>query len=400
MQTPRGWLVVLGVASGLLLPPAVAPAAQPATPTTSTGIRVVAQQTVDLLGFRLLSMSPDGAWLLGLDDDHDRMCGIAIATMTVAGCTDVRTAAFRGPVEHSVAWSPDGSRVAMTEDALRFFDESDIWVFDVATGHLTNLTDDGMSGGMLWPDEERTPLVDLFPTWAPDGQTIAFARTVGDDWAKGGIFLIDADGGEPEQIAPLPAPGAFAVFPELRWSADGRFLAYSLLLPDRDDPANGVWVVEADGTNQRQVLTDADLVRPLLVELSARGTAFVASAAYLEDPQTHTGPRFAAVELASGAVQSLDALPPPLWGEPLLPMLTFSPDGGRLLFITIAPSRERRLLVYDLDREETQTVLGPIDSWYGGSVPTGMVWGRNDVVFVPGPRGSAILLRLAGTAAP
>jgi dipeptidyl aminopeptidase/acylaminoacyl peptidase len=295
----------------------------------------------------------------------------------------------------------------MTEDGLRFLDDPDLWVFEVATGALTNLTDDGVSGALFRPDQAGTPRVDLFPTWSPDGQAIAFARAVeGEDgWADaaGGIFRIDPAGGQPEQIAPLPAPGAFAVFPELRWSADGRFLAYSLRLPDPDDPANGVWVVEADGTNQRQLLTDDQLAHPLLVELSARGIAFVASAAYLEDPQSHTGPRFVAVELASGAVTSLDALPRPLWTEPLLPLLAFSPDGGRLLSLNIANaahSTERRLLVYDFDRAETLTLLDPIASWFGGAVPTGMVWGRNELVFVPGPRGSAILLRLAGTGAP
>jgi Tol biopolymer transport system component len=376
-----------------------------ATPTDASGtVRVVEEQTVDLPEYRFLSMSPDGRWLLALDDELDRLCSIEIATLKSEKCVDVRAAGFLGPVEHSVTWSPDGSQVAMTEDGLIKFHEPDIWVFEAATGRLTNLTDDGVEGGTLLSDP-GTPRVDLFPAWSPDGLSIAFARAVrGDDgWAdaEGGIFRVGIDGGQPEQIAPLPAPAAYAVYPELRWSADGSFLAYSLAMPDRDHAANGVWTVNADGTNQRQVLDDDDLERPLLVDLSARGVALVVSAEYLINLEAYDGTRMVAVDLATGAVTSLDALPPPMWGAPMLPLLTFSPDGSRLLYINVAlPTRERRLLVYDFDAEETQTVLDPIDSWLGGAVPTGLVWGDDDLVFVPGFRATAILLRLDGDRKP
>lgn len=398
MKTRRGWSVMLGLACGFLLHPPFVGAAHQATPASSPeAMDVVEQQVVEVPGFRVLSMSPDGRWLLGLDDTRDRLCGIAIETVTAQGCAELGSAGFRGPFELSVAWSPDGTRVAMTEDSLLRSDESDVWVFEAATGRLTDLTDDGVTGPILSPGQEAPPLVDLFPTWSPDGQAIAFARAVrGDDgWVDAGIFRIAAAGGTPVQVAPLPDPDAFPVYPALRWSADGRFLAYSVLMADHDDPANGVWVIDAEGTTQRQVLT-GDLRRPILVELSARGVAFIASADYVADPRAHAGPRFAAVDLASGATTSLDTLPPPMWGTPTLPMLTFSPDGSRLLYITIAQPPDRRLQVYDLDRQETRTLLDPIETWFGGRPPTGMVWGRNDLVFVPGPRGSAILLHLGG----
>src|SRR3712207_7070193 len=56
----------------------------------------------------------------------------------------------------------------------------------------------------------------------------------------------------PPRSTLFPYTTLFRSYPELRWSADGSFLAYSLVMPDRGDPANGVWVVDADGTNQRR----------------------------------------------------------------------------------------------------------------------------------------------------
>ena len=60
-------------------------------------------------------------------------------------------------------------------------------------------------------------------------------------------------------------------------------------------------------------------------------------------------------------------------------MLTFSPDDGRILYVTVEQPAVRRLLVYDLDQAETSTVLDPIESWFGEAVPTGLVWGHNGI---------------------
>jgi hypothetical protein len=171
-------------------------------------------------------------------------------------------------------------------------------------------------------------------------------------------------------------------------------IGYSLLMPNWDDPNNGLWVVEADGTNQRQLLTDSKLARPLLIDLSARGIAFIADADYLENPEGYTGHPFAVVDLATGEEDSLDALPPPMWGSPRLPMLVFSPDGKLLLFVTIAPSGDQRLMLYDFDRRETSTLIDSVESWNGGAEPSGMAWADNGDVFVPGPQGNGILLPL------
>ena len=78
-----------------------------------------------------------------------------------------------------LAASPDGSRVAFTEGDDTFLFTWDIWLAATDGSSLTALTTDGQS---------------LYPSFSPDGGTVAFAHTEGSDGGTTGIRVIDVDG--------------------------------------------------------------------------------------------------------------------------------------------------------------------------------------------------------------
>jgi Tol biopolymer transport system component len=94
----------------------------------------------------------------------------------------------------NATWSPDATKLAFTDDFWRAFREPDVWVFDVATGDLRNLTDDGVDEYDLSGPNEGA-LIDVLPSWSPDGETIRFARGRADGESME-LMAMPAGGGE------------------------------------------------------------------------------------------------------------------------------------------------------------------------------------------------------------
>jgi Tol biopolymer transport system component len=126
-----------------------------------------------------------------------------------------------GPNENgSIAWSPDGSRIALTR---RTGLAQDLWLVDVKTGALSRLTD--CASGKA--------CVDASAEWSPRGQAIVFSR-----WVKGqmaSIYTMRPDGTHLKLIA------AVADAQDPQWSPDGRKIAFQ--------GNNGIYTVNADGTH-------------------------------------------------------------------------------------------------------------------------------------------------------
>ena len=102
----------------------------------------------------------------------------------------------------SLAWSPDGTRIAFTADRAG---ERRIFVMDADGTGLVKLTDHPAGNGA--------------PAWSPDGRQIAFtSQGLGNDE----IFVINADGTELVNWTHHPADDATPA-----WSPDGRRLAFT-----------------------------------------------------------------------------------------------------------------------------------------------------------------------------
>ena len=114
----------------------------------------------------------------------------------------------------SLAWSPDGTRIAYTNNG--------IWVANSNGTNPQQLTDTGNS-----------------PAWSPDSTRIAYRVTTGTGlFSTSRIWVVDADGTDPQQLTTSGSSPA--------WSPDGTRIAYK---------NNGIWVINSDGTDPQQLTT-------------------------------------------------------------------------------------------------------------------------------------------------
>ena len=101
--------------------------------------------------------------------------------------------------------SPDDKEVAFLSDSGG---HANLWVVNTESGARRQITD------------ERDPKVAIgVPVWSPDGNTIAFVSSRGNQGLTFGVWLVDSDG---SNLRNLVNPGLGPA-----WSPDGRWLYYS-----------------------------------------------------------------------------------------------------------------------------------------------------------------------------
>lgn len=118
------------------------------------------------------------------------------------GSGRIRALPPRGDLQTGAAWSPDGKRVAFT---MSTDGNSDLWVMDADGDNLKQLTD--------------ARAVDSSPSWSPDGKQIAFVSTRSGDPQ---IFVMNADG---TGVQRLTFQGRYNQTPD--WSPRGDSIAFT-----------------------------------------------------------------------------------------------------------------------------------------------------------------------------
>ena len=242
-------------------------------------------------------LSPDGSRVLLMTVDQPQGQPLTGATL-VLGRADVERLTLKDPTLNLVpqAWSPDGMRIAFEgwDDAdpsrtgvytARFPDGGDlVRLTSTVGGHDMpgDWSPDGTQlvfyrakpepdwdiGGSLWlvnadgTNGRRIETPGVAPSWwarwSPDGTKILFAT--GRTQADGAIWTVDADGTRLTRIF-QDADGRFPITPS--WSPDGRLIMFGLD-PSSDEfqhPANGIYVINADGTGLTLVIGGSDFKR-------------------------------------------------------------------------------------------------------------------------------------------
>ena len=137
----------------------------------------------------------------------------------------------------SLAWSPDGQRIAFDAKHLSSEGGQEIYVVNVDGGGLTRLTNSLMD--------------DHSPAWSPDSQRIAFVSFRDADFEKrdynSEIYIMNADGSGPVRLTynltvDTTRPGADE---DPTWSPDGRQIAFRSY---RDGDPH-IYVMNVDGSS-------------------------------------------------------------------------------------------------------------------------------------------------------
>jgi TolB protein len=179
--------------------------------------------------------SPDGSTIaFNSDRDGGRLRGYLVDPDGL----NLRALDIEGWVEYP-SFSPDGTRIAfMGHDGGDY----EIYVADIATGDTRQLTDS--RGGDGWP------------AWSPDGSTIAFTserddcaflpsdqecwRTGEPDDQHRDVWVMNADGSDQRRVT--TESGQFVA-----WSPDSRYLLIS---------GRALYVVRPDGTGRLELRAD------------------------------------------------------------------------------------------------------------------------------------------------
>ena len=161
--------------------------------------------------------------------------------------TEQQLTAFEGGA-HFPAWSPaPGDTRIVFEGRTSNPLATNIWMVDVVTGEMTQITRRG---------------ADSRPNWSPDGRRIVFGRATNDTNGDGQITVNDAadiytleiDSGQEKRLTNTPDVGEF----NFAWSPDGEGIAYTSIRRDTNgdgyitmDDSENLFLIPADGGEER-----------------------------------------------------------------------------------------------------------------------------------------------------
>jgi hypothetical protein len=186
--------------------------------------------------FSQIAWSPDGTRIAFVDPVVGRR-GIYVANPDGSEAQRLTN----GVNDGWPSWSPDGMRIAFSstrydlsietcEPGADFRCPTDLYAVDAGGGNVTRLTTD--------------PVADYQPAWSPDGSRIAFVRAF--DGTATAIYAMDANGTDVRPVSSHRGGSDFSP----SWSPNDSNLIFASIRHEDW----GVFVVNADGTDERPIL--------------------------------------------------------------------------------------------------------------------------------------------------
>lgn len=232
-------------------------------------------------------ISPDGQLLAteGTDRNNDPALCIYTFSTRQTDCTaypaeDANGERIRIDRPIGFKWSLDSNFIALTENFITFFVDSDIWLFDVQNHQFMDRTDDGFSGGVPLSGESTDLPFDVLPTWSPNGNlyffrymrgtdderytqlytipqnTGSFAGIIGNDQDEVAdpVLIADYTDSAPTWIAFFDYPNGYSLQGAAAVSPDGTRMAV-LMRPQQLDMGE-VWIIDlSNGEILRRIPT-------------------------------------------------------------------------------------------------------------------------------------------------
>ena len=189
----------------------------------------------------LPAWSPDGKKIVFVTGGFGSGSSSTIWVMDAAGGDPVRinqSVSYHG----RLAWSPDGTRIALIARTINLSIQGEDFVFVMnANGSgMTSVANNAAPGGHV--------------AWSPDGSRILYSRLIdaSDPHSLINLYLVNSAGGTPSQLT----NGAYRDVAPV-WSPDGSLIAFD---SDRNQPscATGtlcteIFLMNADGSNQHPI---------------------------------------------------------------------------------------------------------------------------------------------------
>ena len=176
------------------------------------------EPSCDGVGFGSVAWSPDGTrlafFLSGFPLVESDRQGIYVMQTQTGSVRQLTSCTNECIFQMDLTWSPDGSRIAFAQADGSGCDRANSFEGSCS---LFTMRPDGTDLVKL----ETGSVVDpVSPSWSPDGTAVAFSARVGEDWF---VYAMALDGSEPVRLtADLPSPEET----QPAWSPDGSTIAF------------------------------------------------------------------------------------------------------------------------------------------------------------------------------